>query len=779
MKKTKLNLMYVILALMIFHTITFGSISILNHTPSKNALNISPSSIITIQFSANMNVSTLTNSNIRIFGELSGLHASTFSYNSSNYTVTLNPTAVFKLGENIEVIVTERVKSISNDSLIKPYVWRFSIDVLQGFSSYVLDTSISAYNLNGAILFDADNDGDLDGAYNSHDNGTVTIVKNNGVGGFSTFTTLTGGGLAYTTYHPSCGDFNADGYLDLAIPVRYSNIASIWFNTGTGNFSPAQQVGVDYEPEQIAVADFNGDGYPDLVVTCNNATNFYYDILINDRTGHFTRTQQVHVSNRPDICTTADFNGDGAIDIGASVSPSSSSNCFILLNNGFGDFTVTPISVPNTSYTPTPGDVDGDGDVDIIVNGNSSSANYGMKVLKNNGTGTFSAGQSFGNQNQVYGQKLMKDMNNDAYLDVVAGWGADFEIYFNDGSGNFTPGYTVHGNNGWTGYCLGIGDVDGNGNLDIGRVDGNYFSVFKAVLPTIPIPPTLVSPPNGSINQPTTIRFIWNRSQYATSYRFQAAIDSLFSNIIVNDSTLADSTILVANLLNNTTYWWRVNAKNSAGTSQYSAVWHFKTILAAPSPPILISPLNGATGQSLTPTLTWSSVPGAVSYKAQVSNDSLFSSTLLDSAGITITQVVVPAGRLLNDHRYYWRVNATNAAGTSPWSVVFHFNTVLAGINPYGSEIPKEYRLYTNYPNPFNPVTQIRFDIPKASFTKLTIYDILGREVATLVNEKLSPGTYEVEWSATGGGTNYPSGVYFYKLETNEYRETRKLVLLK
>ena len=86
-----------------------------------------------------------------------------------------------------------------------------------------------------------------------------------------------------------------------------------------------------------------------------------------------------------------------------------------------------------------------------------------------------------------------------------------------------------------------------------------------------------------------------------------------------------------------------MNAKNSVGISPYSAVWHFKTILAVPSAPILISPVNGATGQSLTPTLIWSGVSGAVTYKAQVSNDSLFSSTLLDSAGIPLTQVVVPA----------------------------------------------------------------------------------------------------------------------------------------
>jgi hypothetical protein len=95
-------------------------------------------------------------------------------------------------------------------------------------------------------------------------------------------------------------------------------------------------------------------------------------------------------------------------------------------------------------------------------------------------------------------------------------------------------------------------------------------------------------------------------------------------------------------------------------------------------------------------------------------------------------------------------------------------------------------RLFQNYPNPFNPVTKIKYQIPlsrgvsagRGVFTKLIIYDILGREIATLVNEQLKPGTYEVEWSATGGGSNYPSGVYFYKLITNDFSETKKMVLI-
>jgi hypothetical protein len=83
--------------------------------------------------------------------------------------------------------------------------------------------------------------------------------------------------------------------------------------------------------------------------------------------------------------------------------------------------------------------------------------------------------------------------------------------------------------------------------------------------------------------------------------------------------------------------------------------------------------------------------------------------------------------------------------------------------------------LNQNFPNPFNPTTKVRFDLPKSTHAKLIIYDILGREVTTLVNEKLNAGSYEVSWHASA----YPSGVYFYKLETEEFTNTKKMVLLK
>jgi len=98
------------------------------------------------------------------------------------------------------------------------------------------------------------------------------------------------------------------------------------------------------------------------------------------------------------------------------------------------------------------------------------------------------------------------------------------------------------------------------------------------------------------------------------------------------------------------------------------------------------------------------------------------------------------------------------------------------GIININSEIPNQFSLSQNYPNPFNPNTIIRFKIKDSRLTTLKVFDVLGREVSTLVNEQLKPGTYEVDFD----GSNYPSGVYFYSLYINgELRDSKKMVLIK
>jgi len=99
----------------------------------------------------------------------------------------------------------------------------------------------------------------------------------------------------------------------------------------------------------------------------------------------------------------------------------------------------------------------------------------------------------------------------------------------------------------------------------------------------------------------------------------------------------------------------------------------------------------------------------------------------------------------------------------------------LTGIVPNNGNIPTVYSLSQNYPNPFNPVTKINFALPKQGFVSLKIYDVLGREVRTLVNEFKSAGQYSVDFNAS----DYSSGVYFYRLESNGFSDIKRMMLIK
>ncbi len=95
-------------------------------------------------------------------------------------------------------------------------------------------------------------------------------------------------------------------------------------------------------------------------------------------------------------------------------------------------------------------------------------------------------------------------------------------------------------------------------------------------------------------------------------------------------------------------------------------------------------------------------------------------------------------------------------------------------------ELPASYKLYDNYPNPFNPTTNIKFDLPKRSFVKLSIYDVLGNRVQTIVNEEKHAGTYIVNWNGLSEkGTQMPTGMYLYRIETNSFISYKKMLLIK
>jgi hypothetical protein len=255
-----------------------------------------------------------------------------------------------------------------------------------------------------------------------------------------------------------------------------------------------------------------------------------------------------------------------------------------------------------------------------------------------------------------------------------------------------------------------------------------------------------------------------NWAQLYNPLNNSAAADTFRATLMVTALSYAFSTDLRAEFRN-------LNFPVSDQT--YNELYASVTSIIPPDSVRKVSPLNRSFDNIQPIQLKWLPPLGASSYLLQFGTDSTFATTIVDTLGLTDTIFTVSG--LSNLTTYYWRVNAMNAGGTSPWSQTWSFNSSITGISNIKSDLPVVYELYQNYPNPFNPSTVINYSIPKTSLVTIKVYDILGKEVATLVNEEKSAGNYSVQFN----GGNLSSGIYFYRMHAGSFTETKKLILLK
>lgn len=409
-------------------------------------------------------------------------------------------------------------------------------------------------------------------------------------------------------------------------------------------------------------------------------------------------------------------------------------------------------------------------------------------------------------------------------------------------------------------YILGIWRVDNGIETQIDIPGGGG-------VVTVPGVPTLGIPVDGTTITTFPYQFNWGSVSGATSYTFQLDADQNFSAPITVDQTVTTTSYTVSNLPVGT-YYWRVKANNSAGSSAFASprVVNVGTGTTTQDPPIITSPTNGAmnvpqSGQQViftlpqqsagcklelrekvsgeliknemiqspfvlnnlkpltqyslklgavyTNTIIWtaeylfttigdqvitiptplspsngslgtaipvglvaSSVQNAVSYEFQVSRTQDFS--VLDYTATQPTSYV-NIHVLYWNNIYYWRVRAVTTTGTSGWSMVWSFTTGSMTDVDDKNVLPVKFGLMQNYPNPFNPTTSIKYDVSSIQYINITAYDILGREVAVLVNEQKTPGRYEVQFD----GSKLSSGIYIYKFQAGNFSATKKMILMK
>jgi subtilisin family serine protease len=218
-----------------------------------------------------------------------------------------------------------------------------------------------------------------------------------------------------------------------------------------------------------------------------------------------------------------------------------------------------------------------------------------------------------------------------------------------------------------------------------GRISGIPTGTTDALLqinfattPSLPAPsvPTLSSPANVATNVAIAPTLSWTAASAAGTYNLQVSTSNTFATTVINLTGLTATSRAISGLANSTTYYWRVSATNTTGTSAWSAVRSFTTAapLAAPTAPTLRSPANNARNVTRTPTMSWNAATRATSYEIQISTDINFGTVTFGRSGLTGRSVRV-SPTLGSLTFYYWRVRAANASGPGPWSAVRSFTT--------------------------------------------------------------------------------------------------------
>ncbi len=363
-------------------------------------------------------------------------------------------------------------------------------------------------------------------------------------------------------------------------------------------------------------------------------------------------------------------------------------------------------------------------------------------------------------------------------------------VYCYNDSGNVFP--NVFQNNvpvnQWTIISIPMSQLDPN-NYKITRVNiQNYTQLsptyyidnvhFVDSILQVPVIPSMGYPLPNAVDQSISPVISWATSPGATTYELQVSLDSTFASIVFDDSSIATTSKQVPALSNNVKYYWRVSAKNSAGESVFSQASSFVT----------------AAGNSIlttNSTFSFSSIHLGVSVTDSTvihntGNFNLIISSIQSTNPVfTITPstaIIAPSTSMVFSVTAHPTVQQQQTSGYLIFSdnspnaldtVKVQISSVTSVVVP--KNLPTKFSLEQNYPNPFNPSTTIAFGLPVASHVSLKIFDVLGREVKTIVNEFREPGVYKETFNAN----HLSSGLYFYQIRAGNFIQTGKMQLVK
>ncbi|MFA6457516.1 MAG: FG-GAP-like repeat-containing protein [Bacteroidota bacterium] len=622
----------------------------------------------------------------------------------------------------------------------------------------------------------------------------------------------------------SWGDYDNDGYVDLYLANSAVNKENcLYKNNGDGTFTrilTGEQVTEMRTSRSVDWFDYDNDGDLDIFVANEGGEN--NSLYRNDGGGHFTSiTAGAVVSDGGNSfgSSVGDIDNDGDLDI--FVANHGNTLAFLYKNNGDGTFTkVTsdPVVAQNGySVGSAFGDLDNDGDLDLMVT-NAFSGNVAAKnfLYSNNGDGTFvkvDTGIVANDPGWSYGVAF-GDYDRDGDLDIATGncFGANQNNAFYRNEGNSNAWLTVksvgtvsnrsaigakvrvkamiNGMPVWqyrqvagqSGYCgQNLESHFGLGNASV--VDSlvvEFPSGQKTVLTNVSVKQVITvteTVPSGYLRAALIADSLDGRIPFTVQFHSLSITDAAFpvnswkwdfNNDGSVDATTehAQYTYSVAD-----TYAVRLIVSNGSTSDTVFAEGLIRVLRPATTPVIT----------SYVPAVTDTTIPknGKVSFEITVLDTSdspvhiswTKNSAVLGSTTNTLvytSSFVLPVPRIdtitatvSNDFyttRQVWLVHVVSTTGIRE-----------------EQEVLSDYHLAQNYPNPFNPQTTIQFSLRVSGKVLLRIFDVLGRDIATLVNEERQAGTYSIPWD----GGSHASGIYFYSLQSGMFSETKKLFLSK
>mgnify|MGYP006278587353 CR=1 FL=1 len=426
-------------------------------SPDRNEANVGINDDISVTFLSPASAKSVNTNSFIVHGSQRGLYGGTFSWSSALHFV-FHPDSRFLCGEVVTVTLTTDIVSPTQEPMLKPYQFQFTVGVATSTGHLIWDGDyglpFGAMNLYPA---DLDKDSDIDLAVACFGDNSISVMLNDGDGGFSFDTSYE------ASSHPQdvvAGDFDNDGFIDLVAAIQDSDSILVLINDGTGRFDELGRYASGTGCLAVTLFDFNGDGFLDVasanydadtvtvlanmggaelqeawsfatalgpscavggdfdgnhLIDLATATRFgpTLETWLNDN-GVLVADSAYGIDYQAWRMVSADFNADQELDV-ATVSWS---DCIsVLLNNGDGTFAMHQTdSVYDYPRYMAVGDIEGDGDPDIVVSTHGSNE---VVVMTNEGGGNFTVDSAYATSGKMQGI-AMADFNRDGILDVAA-----------------------------------------------------------------------------------------------------------------------------------------------------------------------------------------------------------------------------------------------------------------------------------------------------------------------------------------------------------------------